>query len=108
MGCCYDNICCIKCPIAIFQYYIPITKVEGWDGKVLWLKIKEDEVKSKYERQLVPDPSRYYVKDYPYHHTIIFPELKIISPPKYERPSRKATIIPPTDNQLSNHVAAVH
>jgi hypothetical protein len=111
-------------------YYIPITKVEGWDGNVLWLKIKEDEVKSKYERQLVPDPSRYYVKDYPYHHTIIFPELKIISPPKYERPSRKAAIIPPTDNdnddpnrqygcalceklfktedELSNHVAAVH
>lgn len=23
--------------------YIPITKVEGWDGEVLWLKIKEDE-----------------------------------------------------------------
>jgi hypothetical protein len=22
-------------------YYIPITKVEGWDGEVLWLKIKE-------------------------------------------------------------------
>jgi hypothetical protein len=71
-------------------YYIPITKVEGWDGNILWLKVKEDEVKSKYERQIVPDPSRYYMKDYPYHHTIIFPELKIIPPPKYERPSRKA------------------
>jgi hypothetical protein len=44
-------------------YYIPITKVEGWDGEVLWLKIKEDEVKSKYERQIVPDPSHYYIKD---------------------------------------------
>jgi hypothetical protein len=32
-------------------YYIPITKVEGLDGEVLWLKIKQDEVKSKYERQ---------------------------------------------------------
>jgi hypothetical protein len=78
MGCCYDNICCIKCPIAIFQYYIPITKVEGWDGKVLWLKIKEDEVKSKYERQIVPDPSRYYIKgDYSGYSTT-FPELKTI------------------------------
>jgi hypothetical protein len=96
------------------------------DGNVLWLKIKEDEVKSKYERQIVPDPSRYYVKDYPYHHTITFPELKIIPPPKYERPSRKACYYSTaadhnrqyrcalceklfkTKDELSNHVAADH
>jgi hypothetical protein len=27
--------------INIHYYYIPISKVEGWDGKVLWLKIRE-------------------------------------------------------------------
>jgi hypothetical protein len=105
-------------------YYIPITKVEGWDGEVLWLKIKEDEVKSKYERQIIPDPSRYYIKDYSDYSTTTFPDLKTI-PPKYEKPSRKAAIIPPDDpnrqygcalceklfktqDELSNHVAAVH
>lgn len=25
-------------------YYIPVSLVEGWDGKVLWLKINEKEV----------------------------------------------------------------
>jgi hypothetical protein len=104
-------------------YYIPITKAEGWDGKLLWLKIKEDEVKSKYERQVVPDPSRYYIQGYSEYSTT-FPELKTI-PPKYEKPFRKAAIIPPDDpnrqygcalceklfktqDELSNHVAAVH
>src|SRR5918912_3226950 len=79
-------------------YYIPITKVEGWDGNVLWLKIKEDEVKSKYERQIVPDPSRYYVKGDYSEYSTTFPELKTI-PPKYEKPSRKAAAIIPPDDQ---------
>ena len=105
-------------------YYIPITKVEGWDGDVLWLKIKEDEVKSKYERQIVPDPSRYYIKGYS-DYSATFPELKTIPPPKYEKPSRTAAIIPSDDpnrqygcalceelyktqDELSNHVATAH
>jgi hypothetical protein len=105
-------------------YYIPITKAEGWDGEVLWLKIKEDEVKSKYERQIIPDPSRYYIKGYSDYSTR-FPDLKTM-PPKYEKPSRKAAaIIPPDDpnrqygcalceklfktqDELSNHVATAH
>ena len=70
-------------------YYIPITKVQGWDGNVLWLKIREDEVKSKYERQIVPDSSRYYIKGDYSEYSTTFPELKTI-PPKYEKPSRKA------------------
>jgi hypothetical protein len=37
--------------------------VEGWDVNVLWLKIIEDEAKRNYERNVVPDPSRYFVKD---------------------------------------------
>jgi hypothetical protein len=106
-------------------YYVPITKVEGWDGEVLWLKIKEDEVKSKYERQIVPDLSRYYIKGDYSDYSTTFPDLKTISP-KYEKPSRKAAaIIPPDDpnrqygcalceklfktqDELSNHVATVH
>ena len=31
--------------VKIHRYYIPISKVEGWDGHVVWLKIKEEEVK---------------------------------------------------------------
>ena len=106
-------------------YYIPITKVEGWDGQVLWLKIKEDEVKSKYEREIVPDPHRYYVKsDYSDYNTT-FPELKTITP-KYEKPSSKSAAIIPredpnrqygcalcdklfkTQAELSIHVATAH
>jgi len=33
--------------INIHYYYIPINKVEAWDGNVLWLKITENEVKEK-------------------------------------------------------------
>jgi hypothetical protein len=59
--------------------------VEGWDGLVLWLKITETEAKSKYEKDLVPDPSRHYVKDYPYYNATNYPELLIIQP-RYKRP----------------------
>jgi hypothetical protein len=51
--------------VNIHYYYIPIHQVEGWDGHLLWLKITEADVKSKYERDIVPDPFRYYAKDYP-------------------------------------------
>jgi hypothetical protein len=105
-------------------YYIPTTKVEGWDGNAVWLKIKEDEVKVKYERQIVPDPSRYYTKDEYSGYSTTFPDLKTITP-KYEKPSREAAIIPPDDpnrqfgcalckelfktqDELSNHVATNH
>jgi hypothetical protein len=37
--------------INIHYYYIPINKVEAWDDNVLWLKITENEVKEKYERE---------------------------------------------------------
>jgi hypothetical protein len=30
--------------VNIDYYYIPISKVEGWDGNVLWLKITQEEV----------------------------------------------------------------
>ena len=40
--------------VNIHYYYIPITKVEGWDGHVLWLNVIESEVKGSYERDKIP------------------------------------------------------
>lgn len=108
--------------VKIHYYYIPITKVEGWDGNVLWLKITEDEVKRNYERETIPDPLRYFVKDYP-GYTAGYPELTVIRP-KYSRPIYTAkdstqgeTRIYKCDlcsntyrseDQLSSHVASTH
>ena len=61
--------------VNVHYYYIPITKVEGWDSHVLWLRITENEVKANYERDKIPDPSRYYVKDYPTYTAEYYPEL---------------------------------
>ena len=65
--------------VNVHYYYIPTTKIEGWDGRVLWLKIKEEEVKQNYERNIVPDPARYYVKDSPaqYRHVLEGPTIII-------------------------------
>ena len=115
--------------IRIHYYYIPINKVEGWDGFVLWLKITEDEVKRNYERDIIPDPYRYYVKDFPYYTTAYYPELKVI-PPRYQRAdyarisgtsqsSAEASRIYrcdlcgntssfTTEDELSSHVSAQH
>lgn len=53
--------------VNVHYYYIPVKKVEGWDGNVLWLKVTEKEVKENYERDTIPDPNNYYIKDYPYY-----------------------------------------
>jgi len=45
--------------INIHYYYIPINKVEAWDGNVLWLKITENEVKEKYERDKIPNSTQF-------------------------------------------------
>ena len=71
--------------VNVHYYYIPISKVEGWDGNVLWLKINESEVEGNYERDKIPDPLQYYVKEYPYYSTAYYPELAIIEP-RYTRP----------------------
>jgi hypothetical protein len=74
-------------------YYVPIPRAEGWDGNVLWLNVTEDKVKSNYERKIVPNPSRYYIKDYPMY-SAQFPELRLILP-KYKKLDRSAAIILP-------------
>jgi hypothetical protein len=71
--------------INIHYYYIPINKVEGWDGNVLWLKITEKKVKANYERNILPDPKQYYIKSYPDYETSYigyFYSVPMI-PPKY-------------------------
>ena len=105
-------------------YYIPISKVEGWDGNVLWLKITEDEVKRNYERETQPDPSRYFVKDYLGYYIADYPELRVITP-RYAKPvyTTKDTTTPGemriykcdlcsntyrSEDQLSSHVASKH
>ena len=31
--------------VNVHHYYIPVARVDGWDGDVLWLKMTEEEVK---------------------------------------------------------------
>jgi hypothetical protein len=112
--------------VDIHYYYIPITKVQGWDGNILWLNITEEQVVKKYERDTIPDPSRYYVKDYPSYSTAYYPELTTI-PTRYARPMYTTTTTPPgedipkvfecelcgeskfkTEDELSVHVKAKH
>ena len=46
--------------INVHRYYIPLHRVEGCDGKVIWLKIPEEAVKTNYEKDAVPDPYNYH------------------------------------------------
>jgi hypothetical protein len=108
--------------VNVHYYYIPIGKVEGWDGSVLWLKVPEEYVKRNYERDIMPDPSRYYVKDFP-GYTAIYPEVEIIMP-KYSRPVYTTRNTTPedfreclcelcqttfdTEDDLSQHVSTSH
>ncbi len=110
--------------VNIHYYYIPVAKVEGWDGNALWLKVTEDEVKQKYERSIPPDTSRYYTKDPPslYNPTVLKGPTVIL--PRYDRsvfttatgsegqtPVFKCDLcnLPfRTEEELSNHVSANH
>jgi hypothetical protein len=109
--------------VNVHYYYIPIGKVEGWDGNVLWLKVPEEYIKKNYERDdAVPDPSRYYVKDFPGYNAI-YPEVEVILP-KYSRPVYTAMNTTPedfrvylcelcqtafdTEDELSSHVSTSH
>jgi hypothetical protein len=51
--------------VNVRRYYIPLHRVEGWDGKVVWLKIPEDAVKANYERDAAPDPYNYHYSSAP-------------------------------------------
>ena len=77
-----DSIVVKRGFVKVHYYYIPISEVEGWDGHVVSLKITEDEVKRGYQKDIVPDPAIYYIKDHPYEMTpytrAYFPEMPII------------------------------
>ena len=51
--------------VNVHRYYIPLHRVEGWDGRVVWLKIPEDAVKANYEREAAPDPYNYHYSSAP-------------------------------------------
>jgi len=51
--------------VNVHRYYIPLHRVEGWDGKAVWLKISEDAVKTNYERNIAPDPYNYHYSSAP-------------------------------------------
>ncbi len=114
--------------INVHRYFIPISKVEGWDGHVVWLKITEDEVKKNYERDRVPDPDNFYIQGHPYTSTdkytsAYFPKMRII-PPKSQTPtyntvhtsngessSHKCILCNSelgSENELSSHVSREH
>lgn len=80
--------------VNIHRYYIPISKVEGWDGNVIWLKIKEEEVKKNYERSNIsPSPLRYNLKDQPpVYSGATYPELFLI-------PTRYPKELPPSEKE---------
>lgn len=109
--------------LKVRHYYVPISKVEGWDGFVLWLKIEEEEVKKNYQRDTTPDPSRFYVRDFPGYTTTVYPEVTMITP-KFTRPVYTAKDTTPeemrtylcdlcsntyrSEDELSSHVASTH
>ena len=108
--------------VNVHYYYIPMGKVEGWDGNVLWLKVPEEYVKRNYERDVAPDPSRYFVKDF-HGYTAVYPEVEVILA-KYTKPIYTTKNTTPedfrtyvcelcqtafdTEDDLSQHVSTTH
>ncbi len=86
-------------------YYIPVTRVQGWDGRVVWLKLPLEEVEQKYHIDKPPDPSVYYIKGYPYDKfspftTDYFPELPIIKTKQSATPSSSMPKIPSESTRI--------
>ena len=51
--------------VNVHRYYISLHRVEGWDGKVVWLKIPEEAVKANYKRDAAPHPYNYHYSSAP-------------------------------------------
>lgn len=89
------------------------------DSDVLWLNITEEEVKRNYERNVAPDPYRYYFKDYPYY-AEDYPPLLIIpqryKPPEYAPRQDTKKVYKcdicnqqfPSRDEFSGHVKSMH
>ena len=46
--------------VKVRRFYVPLTQVQGWDGKTVWLKVTEEEAEAKYEKDRRPDPYVYH------------------------------------------------
>ena len=46
--------------VKVKRFYVPLTQVQGWDGKAVWLKVTEQEAAAKYEKDKRPDPYVYH------------------------------------------------
>lgn len=113
--------------VHVHYYYIPMNKVEGWDGHVVWLKITEEEVQRNYQRDVEPEPGTFFLKGYPYGETTpftraYFPEMPTIpaksSKRLFDRPAAlEATRVHKcilcntafrSEDELSSHIASGH
>ena len=115
--------------IHVHYYYIPVNKVEGWDGRVLWLKVTQDEAKHSYERDKTPNSSTYYMGEHPGYVSLPASEFSFPSPlslillkvpisekeikvPSGDIPHVYAcplcNEILQTEDELGSHVEAVH
>ena len=115
--------------IHVHYYYIPVNKVEGWDGRVLWLKVTQDEAKHSYERDQTPKSSTYYRGEHPDYTYLPASEFSFPSPlpliPLKVGISEKEIKVPSgdiphvyacplcneilqTEEELGSHVEAIH
>lgn len=84
--------------VNVHRYYIPTNKIEGWDGNVLWLKMTQEEIKRNYQKDdVVPDPTRYLIKDYEsFYRYAVYPPVewttaRYTAPSSYPMPPPAAT-----------------
>lgn len=106
--------------VNVHYYYIPVNRVEGWDGSVLWLKSTESQVKENYERNVEPDPFIYYVEE---HKEFFMPYTLPVIPPKgleHRSKERSGDYVPhlykcplcdkvfPSEDDLTKHVEDVN
>lgn len=116
--------------VKVTRYYIPLHKVEGWDGKVVWLKISEEDVEKDYERNTTPDPYNYHYSSAPTVDTSNVLRRFQINMPKIpprtqeerpflvsqERPAQEQAVFKcilcsskfKSDDELSDHVETSH
>ena len=66
--------------VHVHYYYIPVNRVEGWDGRVLWLKVTQEEAKHSYERDKTPNSSTYYMGEQPEYVSLPASEFSFPSP----------------------------
>jgi hypothetical protein len=115
--------------VHVHYYYIPVNKVEGWDGRVLWLKVTQDVAKHSYERDRTPKSSTYYMGEHPDFAYLPASEFSFPSPlpliPLKVAKSEKEIKVPSgdiphvyacplcneilqTEDEFGSHVEAVH